>query len=391
MKPNTLKIVSPLVVVALGALVAWGMFVSRAKPDTVVPDAPLPLVRVQRVELQSLRLSVNSQGTVSPRTESVLVPEISGTVVEVAPSFVSGGFFESGDVLLRIDPHDYRQALIQARSRQTQAELRLAQVEAEAQVARREWEALGRGEATPLALYEPQLADARALLDAARAGVEQAERNLARTEIRAPYAGRVRAKEVDRGQFVNRGQPLARLYAVDYAEVRLPLPDQELAFIDLPLGYRGERGNAGPEVILRADFAGQRYEWNGRIVRTEGEIDPRSRMIHAVARVADPYGRGDRPDRPPLAAGLFVEAEILGHRVDSVAVLPRSALREDGRLLIVDDAQRLRFRQVEVLRTTAREVVIGNGLASGERVCLSMITTVTDGMRVSVADGGAES
>jgi len=390
MSHKTLKIVLPLAVIAVaGAVAAW-MILSRSEPEARVPEVPVPLVRAIEVELRDLTLTVKSQGTVSPRTESVLLPEVAGRVIEVSPSFVSGGFFEEGELLLRIDPHDYRQALVQARAAVAQAELRLASERAEADVARREWEELGQGgDPPPLTVREPQLAEAEAALAAARAAVVNAERNLERTEIRAPYDGRVRQKQADLGQYVSPGSPLGTIYAVDYAEIRLPLPDEDLAFLDLPLVYRGEAATSrGPEVELSATFAGKTHHWRGRIVRTEGEIDPRSRMVHAVARVKDPYGRGNDPDRPPLAVGLYVEAAIRGRRVENVALLPRSALREDGRLLVLTDDDRLAFREIEILRRTREEIVVSSGLADGERVCLTNLTAVTDGMKVRVTGGG---
>jgi RND family efflux transporter MFP subunit len=197
----------------------------------------------------------------------------------------------------------------------------------------------------------------------------------------------VRTKQVDVGQFVARGTPMATIYAVDFAEIRLPLPDSQLAFVDLPMIYRGDHDrDSGPAVTLRASFAGYPFEWHGRIVRTEGEIDARSRMVHVVAEVADPYGRGDDPDRPPLAAGLYVEAEIEGRIVENVAVLPRSAIRDGDIVLVVDDDNRLRLRRVEVLRRSADRAIVRSGLANGERICLSPLVAVTDGMRVRVAE-----
>jgi RND family efflux transporter MFP subunit len=320
---------------------------------------------------------------VSPRTESAIVPEVSGRLLWVSPNFVSGGFFEKGDVLLKIDSHDYQQAVVRARSELANAKLRLAQEEAEHKVAHNEWEDLGKGEATPLTLREPQLENAEASVAAAEANVVTAERNLDRTQIRAPYAGRVRQKSVDVGQFVTVGSPVGIIYAIDYAEIRLPLPDSDLAYIDLPLVYRGQKASQkGPRVVLRANFAGEAHEWEGRIVRTEGEIDSMSRMVHAVVQVTDPYGRGEDPDRPPLAAGLFVEAEIEGHEVEGAVVLPRAALRGESQVLVVDNDDRLRFRDIDLLRVTREEIIVGKGLAVGERVCLSPLEAVTDGMRV---------
>jgi RND family efflux transporter MFP subunit len=384
-----LKILLPLAVVTVGALIATAMIRSRPEPETREVTIPQPLVRVQVVEPVDLRLTVRSQGTVSPRTESVLVPEVAGRVTYGAPSFASGGFFENDEPLLRLESADYEQAVVEAEAAVARAELRLAQESAEADVARNEWGELGEGDAPSLTLRAPQLAEARASVEAARAALARARRNLRRTEIRAPFAGRVREKRVDVGQFVAPGTPLATVYAVDYAEVRLPLPDDELAFLDLPLDYRGDRrGGGGPRVTLEAGFAGKRHRWQGRIVRTEGEIDPRSRMIHAVAEVADPYARGDDPQRPPLAAGLFVHAEIEGKLAEGVVRLPRSALRDEGRLLVVDADGRLRFRAVELLRLTENEVLVAAGLEAGERVCVSPLATVTDGMRVRTGEGG---
>jgi multidrug efflux system membrane fusion protein len=382
-----LKVLLPLIVLATGALAAKLLIDSRAEPETRIPVVLPPLVNVLPVALEDVELTVTSQGTVSPRTEGVLVPEVSGRVTEISPSLISGGFFEAGELLLRIDSDDYKQALVQTKASVTQAELRLALEEAEAEVALEEWEQLGDEDASPLTLRVPQVADAKAAVAAAKATVERAERDLRRTEVRAPYAGRVRNKSVDLGQFVVRGNPVATIYAVDYAEVRLPLPDDQLAFIDLPLDYRGGRSaRSRLRVILRADFAGQVHEWDGTIVRTEGEIDPRSRMVHAVAQVKDPYGSAGRGDRPPLAAGLFVEAEILGRRAEGIAIIPRSALRERNQVLIVDDDERLRFREVQVLRNKHNQVYLSSGLAEGERVVVTPLASVSDGMRVRVAE-----
>ena len=314
------------------------------------------------------------------------MPEIAGRVTWVAPSFAEGGFFEADDVLVRIDPFDYEQALVSARSQLAQARLRLAEEEAEAEVAQREWNALGRGDPRELALRKPQLEDARASVAAAEAGVERATRDLQRAEIVAPYAGRVRTKNVDIGQYVRVGDALATVYAVDIAEIRLPLPDDELAYLDLPLSYRGVERQVQPDVTLRATFAGETHVWNGRIVRTESEIDSVSRMVHAVAEVEDPYAPGPNPNRPPLAVGMYVEAEIGGRTARDVAVLPRQALRGREQVLVVTPEDRLSFRTVDVLRTSTESVILRAGLQAGELVVISPLDTPTDGMQVQLAD-----
>lgn len=234
-----LQVLLPVGIVASAGGVAATMIANRPPVETVTPETAPPGVRVHEVALRNEALRVTSQGTVQPRTESQLVPQVAGRVTWVAPAFAAGGFFESGDVLVRIDRFDYEQMLVSARSQLAQARLRLAQEEAEAEVAQREWDALGRGDPRELALRQPQLKEARAAVAAAEAGVERAERDLERTEIVAPYSGRVRTTNVDIGQYVPVGGAVATVYAVDAAEIRLPLPDSELAYLDLPLSYRG--------------------------------------------------------------------------------------------------------------------------------------------------------
>ena len=235
-----LKALLPLVIIAAAGFGAVTMIMNRPPVETLTPVIEPPGVRVHEVTLGDAPLSVTSQGTVRPRTESQLVPEIAGRVTWVAPSFAEGGFFEADDVLVMIDPFDYEQALVSARSQLAQARLRLAEEEAEAEVAQREWNTLGRGDPRELALRKPQLEDASASVAAAEAAVERATRDLQRAEIVAPYAGRVRTKSVDIGQYVRVGDAVATVYAVDIAEIRTAAgPDDELAYLDLPLSYRG--------------------------------------------------------------------------------------------------------------------------------------------------------
>ena len=229
-----LKGLLPVLVLGVAVGAAYVMYINRPRVETRPPVIAPPSVRVQTVAFDQIDLTVNSQGTVQPRTSSQLVPEISGPIIEVSPSFAVGGFFEAGDVLLRIDPYDYQQAVINARSQLAQSELRLAQEEAEAEVARREWDEIGSGAPSALTLREPQVEDARAAVASAEAALSRAIRDLERADVIAPYAGRVQSKEVDVGQFVNRGNALGRIYAVDRAEIRLPLPDEELAYVKNP-------------------------------------------------------------------------------------------------------------------------------------------------------------
>ena len=382
-----LMLLLPVVVVAVGTFGAWTMIEARDKPEPQPVEVPLPLVRVITVRPETVRLTVEAEGTVRPRTETEMVPEVSGRVVEISPSLTAGGFFEEGDVLLKIDPREYELEIVRSRAAVAQAELRVATAKQEAQVARKEWESLGEGDPSPLVLREPQIAEAKAVLASAQAALDRAKYDLERTTVRAPYAGRVWEKRVGRGQFVTRGSPIARIYSVDLAEVQLPIPDAELAFVDLPLAYRGRSGKANmPRVRVRATFAGKKHEWRGRIVRTEGEIDAHSRMVRAVAQIEDPYGYTAHPGRPPLAVGMFVEAEIQGRWVRNVVFLPRTALRAGDQVLVVDEESRIRYRSVEILRAETDRVIVRSGLSEGERVCVSILAAAVDGMKVRTVE-----
>ncbi len=373
------KILTPIVVVVLGLASAVSLVNSKTPVATLRPASVDPLVRVPHVSTTSVPLTAAAQGTVLPSTETTLAAQVAAEIVSVSPHFMPGGFFDRGEVLVRLDRRQYQLEVEHAAAKIAQAELRLAQQEAEARVAADEWRELGQGQPDALVLRQPQMAEARAMLKAAEAELGMARLALERTTIRAPFDGRVHKKAVDIGQYLVPGQEIATVHAIDYAEVRLPVPDRQLAFLDLPMTNRNVSQN-GPVTNLSASFSGQRHAWAGRIVRTESELDRRSRMMHLVARVEDPYGR-HQIDGPPLAMGLFVDAEIVGRTVAGV-ILPRAALRGDSQVLVVDDEERLRYREVEVVRTLGETVVIGAGLAEGERVCISPLDVAIDGMRV---------
>ena len=385
-----LKIILPIVVLIIGMFGAYALVKSREVVQPKPTEVPPPLVRVQSVYPTDFQLVIPAQGTVAPRTQTTLISQVAGQIIDVSPAFANGGFFEKDDVLLTIDPRDYEVAVAQAQVQVAQAKLRLAREEEEAAIARDEWKRLGNGEPTDLVLRKPQIGEARATIAAAEGALMRANLNLERTQIRAPYPGRVRTKNADVGQYVNPGSPLGHIYAIDYAEVRLPVPDDQLAYLDLPLSFRNNpHHNSGPDVRFHATYAGREHTYMGRIVRVEGEIDTRSGMIALVGRVDNPY-RQRASNTPPLAVGMFVTAEILGHRAENVVVIPRAALRGKNRVLVIT-GNRLYYRTIDILRADAEKVVVRSGLKSGEQLCVSPIDTVVEGMRVrTVLTGGTQ-
>jgi len=399
-----LKIISTFAVAIIGIAFAIMLAKSAKKPESQIPQPKLPAVEVQIAEATRHTYRIQSQGTALPRTSIRLVSEVSGKVVFVAESFDVGQIFAKGDVLLKIDSRDYELALAQARSQVAQAQLRLQMEVKEADVVRREWELLNQGEPTGLQAREPQLASARAALEAALAAEEAAKRNLDRCEIRAPFDGMVARAGVRPGQFAALATPLGELFATDVAEVRLPLIASDLSFIDLPRpGAKVALGQA-PKVTLSARAGERRTEWLGHIVRSEETVDPMNRMVYVVAQVVDPYGLAKR-DGAPLRSGTFVRASIEGRTQENVIVLPRHALRGRNQVWIADpvwiesetstlqewlgyrDQQiRLIFRSVDVSFADARQVVITNGIRAGEDVVTSLLAAVVDGMGVKVRE-----
>ena len=377
------RVVLPLIIIIAGfglavALIATG---PKLEPKAVVSLAPL--VRVTTAEPIRLQMTTTTHGTVEPRTESELIPEVSGRITSISEAMVSGGFFNKNDVLLSIDPLDYAEALEQAKASLARSESELDN----AQKAHKRQLDLARRDLTSDAQKDDaanRLSIAKASVREVKARLSRAERDLLRTEIRAPYDGRVRSEQVDVGQFVNRGSAIAMIYATDLSEVRLPINDEELAFIDLSLSADGITENTPVTVTLKADFAGAEHAWQGEITRTEGELDPNTRMLNVIAQVENPYEQ--MGDRPPLAVGLFVDAEIHGAMFDNIVVLPRVALRSENQVYIVDSAGKLRFREVDVLRIVEEEVFIQAGLAPGELVCISPLDAAIDGMPVRIPD-----
>ncbi len=383
---NKLKVLLPLLVVVAGAALAAVIVIGRPAVERQADAVPPPLVRAVAVSFEKLSLDVASQGTVEPLTESTLVAQVAGQVARVSPAFADGAFFRAGELLLAIDPRDYELGVAQAEAQVARARVGVEREQAEAELARQEWRELGRGEASALTTREPQLAEARAALEAAEASLEQARLNLSRTEIRAPFDGRVQEKRVDLGQFVGPGTPVASVFSTDSAEIRLPVAERDLRYLDIDLGGKLAAGD-GPEVRLRSTLGGQTAAWSGRVVRSGSRFNERTRMLDLFARVDDPFGR-KLPGATPLPMGLFVEATIAGKTASDVVVLPRSAVRGADRVLVVEDG-RLRYREVEILRIRGDQAIVSAGLEAGEQVCVSALETVVDGMSVRVELEGA--
>ena len=365
------------VAVALGAIFLAALIMATApRLEPQVAAETLPSVPVVEVTSGPMRMTVNAFGTVVPKTESRLVAEVAGRVVAVADTMVSGGFFRKGDVLVEIERVDYAVTVAQSQARLKSALSELESAE-RAYARQEELAATQAGSESKKDDARNRLAVARATVDESRVLLRRAERDLERTRLIAPYDGRVRSESVDPGQFVSRGETVASMYSVDFAEVRLPVHDDDLAFLPLDLGQGA--GDIALDVTLVSRFAGRAHSWPASIRRSEGELDPKTKMVNLVAQVAAPYAQPE--GTPPLIIGLFVEAEIAGHEMDDIAMLPRSALQAGDAVFLVDADERLVRREVEVVRIVGEDAYVA-GLASGDVVCADTVARVLEGRRV---------
>ena len=397
-----MRFLLPVAILAAGVAAFLLLTSLRTQPPRMAPVVQDPLVETVQAAPGPVRVLVRAQGTVRPDREIDLVPQVGGRIVWISDQMEAGGFFAAGQVLARIDPEDFELAVDQTEAEVARARYQLEIARGEAEVAGEEWERLEAGgpEPSSLALHIPQMRLAEAALKAAQARLREARLHLERTRLQAPFAGRVRSTELDLGQYVSPGRAVARLYGTERAEVPVPVPHEELAWIDIPAPAPSSphqaqaadapppelpRGATGPgQVLLRARYAGSDHTWKGRVVRSEGQIDPRSRMVNLVVEVDDPYGAWSGATAP-LMAGLFVDVEIQGRPLQDVRTIPRRALHAGGVVWLAVDG-RLRLQPVEVVRVGREEALVRFDAEPGARVITSQLKGVTEGMAVRRID-----
>jgi|TARA_B110000503_G_scaffold41369_1_gene68052 membrane fusion protein, multidrug efflux system len=374
------------ILLVLGAI-AVAILMSVFKPEPVkdeVPEAALA-VKTQIINRSEVTLSVESQGTVQPRTRTTLISEVSGIVLEVSDSFIVGGSFEAGDILMRIDPTDYEVALQRAKAQLISRTALLEFEKARTAQAKKEWQMTGRpeSEAPILALREPYLAEAQANILHAKAEVKQAKLKLKRATIRAPYAGMVSMKSVDIGQYVTTGSPLGETFAIDFVEVRLPLTERDLSQMTTLSFQSADPANT---VVLSGSANGRSANWSASVVRSEGVVDELNRSQYVVARVSDPYrlNQSLKGNAVPLLVGTFVTATLKGKVLSNVFKVPRSALLQGSRVAVVDKMQRMQINSVDVVSSDEGYYYLSKGLKEGAEVIVSAIGTPIEGLKLEV-------
>ncbi|PXF62579.1 efflux RND transporter periplasmic adaptor subunit [Kangiella spongicola] len=367
--------------ILLGTVVLIGAMVSlKPEPPKKKPVVQATVVETQVVNKEPIQFIVDSQGPVKPVIDTTLVAEVSGRITKISDKFRVGSFVKKGDVLFEIDSANYIANVRSAEASLAQAKAAYQDAKARTDQARKDWKKIGRGEPTDLVLKIPQLNQAKAGVQSAEAALYRAQQDLERTKVKANFDALIKTKNVGLGQYVNVGSQVATLYGTDTAEVRLPIPDQQLAYLNLPVQ---NQPNTYPDVRLSGIFAGEEKEWFGKLVRTEGVVEESNRLTYLVAQVSDPYGLKDGANHETaLRFGTFVKAEIAGQERENLIKLPRQALYYNKQVLSLVDENKIQLVDVKLARTESNTIYVSEGLENGQEIIITPVQNPVNGMKV---------
>ncbi len=370
------QIIIPIVILAVGIITFVGFSSMKKPPEEKEQVDTTPIVAIEKISVAPMTLHVDSYGVVAPKYETMLVAQVNGEIVELDDIFVRGGFVKKDQLLARIDPNDYQAALIDAQANMASARSALEQEVAQGKVAEREWKQITDTSPTELSLRKPQLAQELARVKAAQASVLRAERNLQRTEIRAPYDAMVESRMIGLGSFVSMGTQLGKLLGTAIAEVRLPVADNQLQFLE----EQGEKA----KVSLYGDFSGRSVQWQADIARGEGVVDAKSRMTYLVAEIKDPYQITVKSANAPLRFGTYVKAEIIGQQLANASMIPRYLVVNDT-VAILDNDSKLHYAAIDIVRQQGGNVIVASGLLDGDQLIVSALDYPVNGMKLALA------
>ncbi len=383
------------ILVAIGIIVACivGAVIMGSmgkEPPVREPVTAALLVDVVQPEIKQGNFTIRAQGTVTPRDQTSLVSEVSGKVIWISEQFVAGGIFTAGQELVRIDPSDYQTAMLAAEAELSSARATLADEQARSDAAREDFRRLYGDNRKPsdLALRLPQVARARAAVQAQEAAVARAQRNLERTRLSLPFDGMVTERSVNPGQYVATGSSMGRAFGTARAEVRLPVSDNDLAFLGITPGQDGQ--DLDREIKLLAIVSGQQSRWTARLVRTEGVFDRNTRLTYLVGEIRDPYSLSARNQQRALPIGTFVEASIPGRDASGLVLLPSEAIHDGNQVYLAGPDDQLEVISVEIVRSTPREVYVRGELADDARVITTAIPAPVPGLRLNVRESDIE-
>jgi RND family efflux transporter MFP subunit len=376
------RVLLPLLVIVIALVLTFVLVKSRKTPKPHETPYLGPLVEIGVLTKANRQILVSGTGSAQSRYEVSITPQVKGRVSELSPQMVAGGTFQKDELLFAIEDVDYQLAIAHAQANLAQAELELLRNENLAELARKEWHSLNSESAlepNPLVVYEPQLKSARALRDAAQANVKQAELNLQRTRVYAPFDCYVRSEQLEIGQFLNTGAPVATVAGIDQIEIVVPVSLDEIVWLQVPRKGTKQRGSLA-KVELQS--GGRTFHWQGEITRALGEIDPRNRMARVVVTVNDPFAEDTEQANllNDLLPGMFVNVQLLGEELPDVISVPRGAVHDNDTIWVIDDENRLHIREVDILRRERNEVLIRSGLDANEKIVLTNLSGAAEGM-----------
>ena len=371
------KIILPVLILIIG-FVGFNMISKLKKTPQRQPPPQLGIL-VDVVELKNIthQVTIHATGTVQAEQEIALVPEVSGKVTWISPQLVRGGLFKQGETLLKIDTSDFELAVEKSRAEIAQVHVELAIERERAKIALSEWQRIDivdKGTPGPLATREIHLRQQQANLARAEANLQQTQLYLQRTELTAPFNGRIRQEQVDLGQYLRAGTSIGSFAGTDRAEIYIPLPVKDLVWLRIPSA--AQQKGAAATIHLPADNTAS---WSGKLTRSLGEIDPKSRMATVIVMVEDPYQLKKNLNQPPLPNGLFVNIELSGEEFTDIISIPRKALHADNVVWIADSENRLSLRPVEVLRREKQQILIKGGVQAGERLIVTALSGAAEG------------
>ena len=375
-----IKYLRPILIIAGATLIGSALYVlGRVSPQPIEEPSPMD-VKVQILTPVDYEIKIKSTGTTTPITQTILTSEVGGEVIYRSKKFSEGSSVISGEILAKIDDTDlqlqYKNALLQLAS----AEVQFAVQKAEAEIAQEAWEKIGEGTAKELAAKKPQLKQAKAALDVAKAQVDSAKKKLNKTEISAPYTGRIQNISIDLGSTILPGQPVGSMYTSNEIEVTLSVKDSDLQFLDIPMDGRKLNPDQKSLVVIKSLYKGKMQEWEGNLERVDGVIDPMTRMIKLIANFKNNFIEDSQPILP---IGLFVEAEISGKTLMDVFIIPNTALTPNGEILVVNNDNELEIRKVDIITKTKNNILVKEGMRPGERIVVSKLSVATNGMLVN--------
>ncbi len=396
LKTEHFKILAPIAILLGATLIAVLLVLSKPAAEQKHSTPVQPLVDIVVAEKRTVAIPVSAQGTVRARTETQLIADVAGRVQSLSDRFRAGGYFKRGEEMARIDNRMYVAAVKRAEAAVASAQSALATEKGRSEVALKEWQQRGqntkRSEAA-LALYlrKPQLEEAEAKLASAKADLRQAQADLEHTVIRAPYNAMVRTQSIDLGQYLNQGTMIGSVFAVDTAEVNIPLPEKELQFVRIPDAF-DQTEAVYPRVVLRGTGSQSSLQWEGRLVRTEGILDEKTRSMTAVVEVKDPYGLlGNASHRAqPLRLGTYVNASIDGKPIADLIEISQAAINPGNKVWLVNERGRLEQRTVDILTRTEETAYVSGGLEHGDKVSTTSLSSFVTGAEVRIASINGE-